>query len=65
MSNDKVKLKNKGVKKINALGRGNMYVIYDVYIPDKLTMTQKKLIKELAETKLDDSPIFKNFNKYL
>ena len=65
MSNDKVKLKNKGVKKINALGRGNMYVIYDVIIPSKLSLTQKKLIKELSETKLDDSPEFRQFNKYL
>ena len=64
-SNDKVKLKGKGIKRIQALGRGNMYVIYDVITPSKLSLTQKKLIKELEKTDLSDEPIFKNFKKYL
>ncbi len=63
--NEKVRLKNKGVKKINALGRGNMYVIYDVIIPERLSMSQKKLIKELEKTDLEDSSEFRNFKKYL
>lgn len=63
--NDKVKLKGKGVKKVNALGKGNMYVIFDVVIPSKLSLTQKKLIKELQETDLTDSSEFRKFNKYL
>lgn len=64
-SHEKVKLKGKGIKKVNALGKGNMYVIYNVVIPTKLTLTGKKLIKELAKTKLEDAPEFKEFNKYL
>ena len=64
-SNDKVKLKNKGIKKVNAIGRGNMYVIYDVITPSKLSLTQKKLLKELSETSLNDEPAFKTFKKYL
>lgn len=64
-SHEKVKLKGKGVKKVNSLGKGNMYVIYNVIIPNKLTMYQKKLIKELAETDLEDESEFKNFKKYL
>ncbi len=63
--NEKVKLKNKGIKKINALGKGSMYVIYDIIIPDKLTMSQKKLLKELAQTDLEDNPEFRKFQKYL
>ncbi len=63
--NEKVKLKNKGVKKINALGRGNMYVVFDVVIPDRLSMMQKKLVKELDKTSLDDSVEFRKFKKYL
>lgn len=63
--NEKVKLKGRGIKKINALGRGNMYVIYDVIIPSKLSMSQKRIIKDLADTSLDDSSEFKNFKKYL
>lgn len=62
---DKVKLKGKGVKKVNAFGKGNMYVIYHVVIPDRLSMTQKKLIKELSQTDLDDAPEFREFKKYL
>ena len=64
-SGDKVKLKGKGVKKINSFGKGNMYVVYKVIIPDRLSMSQKRLIKELADTKLDDAPEFKEFKKYL
>ncbi|MBE6154244.1 MAG: molecular chaperone DnaJ [Firmicutes bacterium] len=64
-SNEKVKLKGKGIKKVNGIGKGNMYVIYNVVIPEKLTMHQKKLFKDLSETKLDDSEEFKIFKKYL
>lgn len=62
---EKVKLKGKGIKKINSLGKGNMYVIFNVIIPSKLTMTQKRLIKELAETNLEDASEFKAFKKHL
>ena len=62
---DKVKLKGKGVKKVNSFGKGNMYVVYNVVIPNKLSMTQKRLIKELAETNLEDAPEFREFKKYL
>lgn len=62
---DKVKLKGKGVKKVNGFGKGNMYVIYNVIIPTKLSMAQKRLIKELALTDLEDSSEFKDFKKYL
>ena len=62
---DKVKLKGKGVKKVNSFGKGNMYVVYNVIIPDKLSVAQKKLVKELAQTNLEDAPEFKEFKKYL
>ncbi len=62
---EKVKLKGKGVKKVNAIGKGNMYVIYDIIIPTKLSMHQKKLIKELASTDLKDSEEFRKFDRYL
>ena len=62
---DKVKLKGKGVKKVNGFGKGNMYVVYNVVIPSKLSMAQKRLIKELANTDLEDAPEFREFKKYL
>ena len=64
-SGEKVKLKGKGIKKINTIGKGNMYIIYKVIIPEKITMHQKKLFKDLAETKLDDHTEFKEFKRYL
>ncbi len=64
-ANEKVKLKGKGLKKINAIGRGNMYVIFDVIVPTRLSSAQKRLIKDLNETTLDDEPAFKTFKKYL
>ena len=42
-----------------------MYVVYNVIMPSKLSMSQKRLIKELAQTSLDDAPEFKEFKKYL
>ncbi len=63
--NEMVKLRGKGVKKVNGIGKGTMYIIFDVVIPDRLSMSQKKLIKELATTSLDDDPKFKKFNKYI
>ncbi|MCM1052665.1 MAG: molecular chaperone DnaJ [Ruminococcus sp.] len=64
-SGEKVKLKGKGVKKVNAIGHGNMYVVYKVITPTKLSMSQKRLIKELANTDLDDAAEFKKFNRFL
>ena len=42
-----------------------MYIVYNVVIPNKLSMTQKRLIKELSETNLEDAPEFREFKKYL
>ncbi len=65
-SNDKVRLKGKGVKKVNSLGKGNMYVIYDVITPTRLSLKTKRLLKELEEIcDLEDSPEFRKFKKYL
>lgn len=45
----KMRLKGKGVPKLNGYGRGDMYVEIIVDIPKNLTMDQKKLIKTLAQ----------------
>ena len=62
---DKLKLKGKGIKIPNSLRKGDMYVIFNVVTPTKLNRKQKKLLEELAETDLEDEPIFKTFKKYL
>lgn len=62
---DKVKLKGKGVKRVNSSYKGDLYVVYNVVIPTKLNRKQKELFKELEKTDLDDETEFKKFNKFL
>lgn len=62
---DKLRLKGKGIKIPNTLRKGDLYVILNVITPTKLNRKQKKLLEELADTDLDEEPIFKNFKKYL
>ena len=50
---------------MNGFGKGDMYVILDVKIPEKLSREQKKLFTMLAETDLEDNKDFKEFRKYL
>lgn len=64
-TNDKLKLKGKGIKIPNSMRKGDMYVILKVIIPTKLNRKQKKLFEELAETGLEEEPAFKTFKKYL
>ena len=65
MTGDKLKLKNKGIKIPNTARKGDMYVVLKVVTPTKLDRKQKKLLEELADTGIDNEPIFKNFKKNL
>ena len=58
-SGDKMRLRGKGVENVNTKGKGDMYVITKVIIPEKLTRDQKKLFEELSKTPLDNSKEFK------
>lgn len=62
---DQLRLKGKGVKDPVRKKNGDMYVILDVVIPDKLDRKQKELFKELDNTDLESGNAFKNFRKYL
>lgn len=64
-TNDKHRLKGKGVKDANSSHVGDMYVLINVIVPKKLTRDQKKLVEELSKTKLDDDSEFKTFQKFL
>ncbi len=64
-SGDKHRLKNKGIKSVNSFGKGDMYVIFKIIVPKKLTAEQKKLLQELSQTKLNSEPEFKKIEKYL
>ncbi|MDD3048366.1 MAG: molecular chaperone DnaJ [Bacilli bacterium] len=59
----KLALKGKGVPNVSNKRKGDMYVIINVFIPDKLDRKQKELINELSKTDLDNSDIFTKFNK--
>ncbi len=61
---DKLKLRGKGLPGTNAFNKGDMYVIINVVIPNKLDRRQKELFNELGETKLDNGE-YKKIEKYL
>lgn len=61
----KLKIKGKGIKTPNSLGKGNMYAVINIITPTKLDRKQKNLLQDLSETDLEDAPEFKNFKKYL
>ena len=64
-SGDKERIKGKGVDNKNKRRKGDMYVVYKVYTPKKLSREQKKLISQLADTDMSTREIdyFKDFVK--
>lgn len=64
-TNDKHRLRGKGVEDVQTSRKGDMYVVLDVYIPKKLTRDQKKLFEQLSKTVLDDSSKFSKIEQYL
>lgn len=63
-TNDKLRVKGRGVPYQGSSKRGDLYIVLEVVMPSKLDKKQKKLFEELAETNLDTSDKFKRFNKY-
>jgi molecular chaperone DnaJ len=47
---EKLVLKKKGIKKLRGFGRGNIVVVADVYVPEKLSRKEKAVLKELGES---------------
>ena len=63
-TNDKQRIKGKGIKN-NATGRlGDMYIIFEVVLPDKLTREQKNLFEKLDSTNLENST-YEKFTKFV
>lgn len=60
---DKLRVKGRGVP-YSSNKRGDLYIVLDVVMPDKLDRKQRKLFEEIADTNLDTSDKFKKFNKY-
>ena len=61
---DKHRLKGKGVEDLHSGSKGNMYVIINVVIPQKIDKNQRKLFEQLSETNLKTSE-FKEMENYL
>ena len=59
----KLKLKGKGIKRLNSSSKGDMFVVTNIIIPTKLNRKQKELLKDLDKTDLTDEPEIKKFNK--
>lgn len=64
-SNDKLRLRSKGVENVSSKRKGDMYIIAKVITPEKLTRDQKKLFESLSKTSLDNSPEFRKYYKFL
>ncbi len=61
---DKLKLRGKGLAGTNNFNKGDMYVIIDIVVPNKLDRHQKELFNELSKTKLDNGE-YKKIEKFL
>lgn len=62
---DKHRLKGKGVESVQSNNKGNMYVILNVAIPEKLSRDQKKLFEQLAKTDLKCNSQFRKIEDYV
>ncbi|MBE6157199.1 MAG: molecular chaperone DnaJ [Firmicutes bacterium] len=63
-SGDKQRIKGKGIDNNYRNRKGDMYVIFKVYTPKKLSREQKSLIEKLSKTNLDTQEITK-FEKFV
>lgn len=64
-SNDKHRIKGKGIADVNSGRMGDMYIILDIIAPKKLSKEQKKLFESLAKTNLTSDSSFDKIKKYL
>ena len=60
---DKQRIKGKGIKNSSTGNTGNMYLIFNVLIPKKLSRDQKKLFEKLDETSFEEKEL-KEFNRF-
>ena len=62
-SGDKQRIKGKGVDNEYHKTKGDMYVIFKVITPKKLSRAEKQLFEKLDKT-LEDDSVIKKFNKF-
>lgn len=61
----RLRLKGKGIDSDINGKKGDMFVIANIVIPNKLNRKQKELFKQLSETDLDNDAAFNKYNKML
>ena len=64
-SNDKHRVRGKGIENVNSFGKGDMYIVLKIKTPQKLTKEQKKLFEELSKTDLENEKEFEKIKQYL
>ena len=64
-SGDKHRLKGKGIEDVRTGNNGDMYVVLNIVIPEKLSRDQKKLFEQLEKTDLKYGLEFKKIEDYL
>ncbi len=64
-ANAKLKLKSKGVENVLSHKKGDMYVIIEVLIPDRITKEEKKLYESLKEISKNEHPFLNKIKKFL
>ncbi len=62
---DKHRLKGKGIEDLHSGSKGNMYVVLNIVVPQKLSRDQKKLFESLSETNLESGDQFKKIRDYI
>mgnify|MGYP003297054463 CR=1 FL=1 len=62
-SGDKQRIKGKGVNNEYRRNKGDMYVVFKVITPKKLSRAEKALFEKLDKT-LEDDSVIKKFNKF-
>lgn len=55
------RLRGKGIENVNTKRKGDMYIIINVIIPEKITREQKKIFESLEQTDLENSKYFKTY----
>ena len=63
-SGDKQRIKGKGIKNSSTGRLGDMYIIFEIVLPDKLSREQKNLFDNLAKTDLKNSE-YEKFTKFV
>ena len=63
-SNDKHRIRGKGVENVDNGRKGDMYVVIKVIVPQKIDKKQKQLIEELDKTNLENSE-FDDYKNYI